>query len=164
MTTEPADWQVKLLTFVPCATAPLSMMGSLLTLLTIYRTRRIVYVSPTDDDDDGDVGGETTVATRNNNGGKRRSSPCCPRCGRSGDARTRRRSTSVTTTPASTTTTTTTTTTKFTTYHRLFIQISFWDCIVSMGLALGPLPIPRETGYFGAYGNTRGRHSIQLIR
>jgi len=40
------------------------------------------------------------------------------------------------------------------TYHRLMLGISVFDIIMSTGLALGPLPVPADTGLPGAHGNT----------
>jgi len=78
--------KIKALILIPCAVAPLSIVGSILTLLTIHRTRA---------------------------GGK-----------------------------------------SLTTYHRLMASISIFDLILSLGLMLGPVPVPVETGFPYSRGST----------
>jgi hypothetical protein len=76
--------RIKYLTYTPCAVAPLSLLGSSITLLTIYRTHRA-------------------------------GSP-------------------------------------LQTYHRLLLGISIFDCILSTGFVLGPLPIRSDFPWIGAHG------------
>ena len=92
--------KINFLLFLPCCTAFLSIVGSTLTLVSIYRTRKCNSLK---------------IDNNNNN-----------------------------TSPAST---------NLTTYHRLFIGISISDIISSIGLGLGPIPIPSTTHFKGAFGN-----------
>jgi len=39
-------------------------------------------------------------------------------------------------------------------YHRLMLSMSCFDVFQSIAIALSPLPIPRETGIYGAKGNS----------
>lgn len=80
--------RVDFLIFVPCAMGPLSILGSSLLLLIVYRTKHIA--------------GPKSINT----------------------------------------------------YHRLLSGIAIFDIILSIGLTLGPLPVPSNLGTPGAHGNT----------
>mmetsp|Transcript_31275 Transcript_31275/g.75626 ORF Transcript_31275/g.75626 Transcript_31275/m.75626 type:complete len:549 (-) Transcript_31275:904-2550(-) len=175
--------RINVLVFLPCATGSISVLSSSMMLFTIFRTRQLSLPSTSPTSKSGIVrrrrhNSQNHHKKRNddnawNDNGNRKSGPVLSR----GDEVT------ATATTATTTTTTTNnnndrssitaaatscrsisssnnnntgTTNKgiLTTYHTLLSGVAIFDIIFSTALAFGPLLIPSETGFVGAYGST----------